>query len=74
MFLFEIMLLTLKGGRHLFFRRKTILVLTFFDLSVILSSADNLAKPFGPRSSPTIRMAWSESKLLDSCHIRERKF
>ena len=64
----------IKRGETSVFRRKTILVLTFFDLSVILSSADNLAKPFGPRSSPTILMAWPESKLLDSCHIREKNF
>ena len=33
---------------------------------LLLSSADNLCKQFGPRSGPTKHGAWSRSKLLDT--------
>ena len=38
-------------------------------LCLPVSSADNLGKQFGPRSGPTIRWAWSGSKLFDILKI-----
>ena len=39
---------------------------------LLVSSADNLCKQFGPRSSPTKHGAWSGSKLFDA--LMERNF
>ena len=37
-----------------------------FNSLLLVSSADNLCKQFGPRSGPTICRAWTESKLFNT--------
>ena len=45
---------------------KLLVSLTFY---LLVSSANNLCKQFGPRSGPTICRAWSGSKLFDTLTV-----
>ena len=43
-------------------------------LCLLVSSADDLCKQFGPRSGPTKCRAWSGSKLFDTLMIFLKEF
>ena len=43
-------------------------------LCLLVSSADNLCKQFGPRSGPTKCRAWSGSKLFDTLTVYLKEF
>ena len=45
-----------------------------FTIRLLVSSADNLCKQFGPRSSLTEDQVWSGCKLLDTDGTHERMF
>ena len=55
----------------LFFSCHGSIVLTLY---LLVLSADNLCKQFGPRSGPTKCRAWSESKLFDTLMVFLKEF
>ena len=44
------------------------------NLCILVSSADNFCKQFGPRSDPTISRAKSGSKLFDTLMVFLKEF